>query len=48
MADKKLIDTLGEGGGYILTTDKMISYRTDCRPENLKAVNETAFNYKKG
>ena len=45
---KKLIDTLGEGGGYILTTDKMISYRTDCRAENLKAVNETAFNYKKG
>ena len=45
---KKLIDTLGEGGGYILTTNKMISYRADCRAENLKAVNETAFNYKKG
>lgn len=27
-----------KNGGFILTTDKFISYRTDAKPENLKAV----------
>ena len=33
---KKLIDTMGEG--YIFSEDKMMSFRNDCRRENLLAV----------
>lgn len=33
---KKLVDDMGEG--YIFSTDKMISYRNDCKRENLEAV----------
>jgi hypothetical protein len=40
---KTLIDTLGEG--FVLSQDKMISYRNDVRRENLLAVNEFARNY---
>ena len=41
---KKLIDTLGEG--FVLSQDKMISYRNDVRRENLLAVHEFARNYR--
>jgi hypothetical protein len=37
------IDTLG--AGFVLSQDKMISYRNDVRRENLLAVNEFARNY---
>jgi hypothetical protein len=40
---KKLIDTLGDG--FVLSQDKMISYRNDAKRENLLAVNEFARNY---
>ena len=39
----KLIDELGDG--FVLDQDKMLSYKTDCRRENLLAVNEFARNY---
>jgi hypothetical protein len=35
---KRLIDELGAEGGFILSQDKMISYRNDTKRENLKAV----------
>lgn len=41
---KKLIDGMGEG--YILSQDKMISFRSDCKRENLLAVNNFAREYK--
>jgi len=41
---KKLIDGFGEG--FILSQDKMISFRNDCKRENLLAVNEFVRNYK--
>ncbi|MBE5997659.1 MAG: hypothetical protein E7240_10060 [Lachnospiraceae bacterium] len=40
---KKLIDGLGDG--FVLDQDKMMSYATDCKGENLKAVNDFARNY---
>jgi hypothetical protein len=40
---KKLIDTLGEG--FILSQDKMISFRNDIKRENLLAVHEFVRNY---
>jgi hypothetical protein len=40
---KKLIDTLGDG--YVLSQDKMMSYKNDAKRENLIAVNEFARNY---
>ena len=40
---KELIDTLGEG--FVLSQDKMISYRNDAKRENLLAVNDFARNY---
>lgn len=42
---KKLIDELGRDGGYIFAADKMISFKRDCRPENLLAVNDFVRNY---
>ena len=42
---KKLIDELGSEGGFILSEDKMLSYRNDCKAENLKAVCEFVSNY---
>ncbi|MBQ7737831.1 MAG: hypothetical protein IJT62_08370 [Oscillospiraceae bacterium] len=41
---KKLID--GMGNGFILSQDKMISYRKDCKRENLLASNNFAREYK--
>lgn len=35
---KLLIDELGAEGGFILSQDKMVSYRNDTKSENLKAV----------
>ena len=40
---KRLIDTLGEG--YVMSQDKMMSYRKDARRENLLAVNDFVLNY---
>ncbi|MDR2053113.1 MAG: hypothetical protein LBP80_06845 [Treponema sp.] len=40
---KKLIDTLGDG--FVLSQDKMMSYRNDAKRENLLAVNEFARTY---
>ena len=40
---KKLIDELGDG--FVMSQDKMISYRNDIRRENLLAVHEFARNY---
>ena len=42
---QKLIDELGSEGGFILSEDKMLSYRNDCKSENLKAVCEFVSNY---
>ncbi|MFY9273325.1 MAG: uroporphyrinogen decarboxylase family protein [Thermacetogeniaceae bacterium] len=42
---KKLIDELNTDGGYIFGADKMITFRRDCNPENLKAINEFVLNY---
>jgi len=38
MYAKHLCDELGKEGGFILSQDKMISYRRDANPENVKAV----------
>lgn len=40
---KQLIDTLGDG--FILSQDKMISFRNDAKRENILAVNEFVKNY---
>ena len=40
---KKLIDEIGDG--FVLDQDKMMSFRTDCKGENLKAVNDFARSY---
>ena len=44
---KKAVDILGVGGGYAVTTDKMMSYANDCQSENLKAVNDFLTSYYK-
>jgi hypothetical protein len=41
---KHLIDDLGDG--YIFTQNKMMSFRSDCKRENLIAVNDFVRNYK--
>ena len=43
---QKLIDELGSEGGFILSEDKMLSYRNDAKPENFKAVCDFVNNYK--
>ena len=42
---QKLIDELGREGGFILTQDKMMSYRNDCTAENLHALCDFANGY---
>ena len=42
---KKLIDEIGRDGGFILSQNKMLSYKEDCRRENLKAVSDFVLNY---
>ncbi|MBQ7737829.1 MAG: hypothetical protein IJT62_08360 [Oscillospiraceae bacterium] len=41
---KKLIDELGNG--FVLSQTKMMSYASDCKRENLLAVNNFALNYR--
>ncbi|MCX8199229.1 MAG: hypothetical protein N3E36_04270 [Sulfolobales archaeon] len=43
---KKLIDELASDGGYIFSTDKLVSYPHDYKPENLLAVNQFIRNYR--
>lgn len=43
---KKLIDEIGYDGGYFFGPDIMLSYPTDCKRENLLAVNEFVANYR--
>ncbi len=45
-ATKKLIDELGANGGFVLSQDKMASYRSDCNADNLKAVCELVHTYR--
>lgn len=35
---KRLCDELGKDGGFIFSEDKMVSFRNDANPENVKAV----------
>lgn len=42
---KRLIDELGRDGGFILSQDKMVSFASDCKPENLKAVSQLVHTY---
>ena len=42
---KRLIDELGADGGYMMSQNKMGSFRADANPENLKAVSEFVLNY---
>jgi len=44
---KKLVDELGGlDGGFILSQDKMVTYRQDAKPENVKAVSDFILGYK--
>jgi len=44
---KKLVDELGGlDGGFILCQDKMVTYRQDAKPENVKAVSDFILNYR--
>lgn len=43
---KKCIDELGCDGGYIMTQNKMGSFKTDANPENLKAICDFVYDYK--
>ena len=44
---KELIDGLGAfDGGFVLSQDKMVTFKNDARPENLKAVSDFVLNYK--
>lgn len=42
---KQLIDEVGYDGKYIATTDKILAYERDAKPENLKAVNDFIHEY---
>lgn len=42
---KHLIDELAADGGFIFSQNKMVSYATDCKAENLKAVNDFIREY---
>lgn len=43
---KKLCDELGRQGGFILSEGKMLSYKNDCKADNLKAVCDFVSEYK--
>ena len=43
---KKLCDELGRKGGFILSEGKMLSFRNDCRSDNLKAICDVVSGYK--
>ena len=42
---KKLIDELGDG--YIFSENKMLSFKNDCKRENLLAVREFVRDYRR-
>ncbi|MBO4382955.1 MAG: hypothetical protein J5847_02550 [Clostridia bacterium] len=42
---KRLCEELGSDGGYIFSSDKMLSYPTDCKRENWKAVCDFVASY---
>lgn len=42
---KHVIDTIGKDGGVILQPSKFLSYKNDCKPENLKALCEFVTSY---
>lgn len=37
---KELLDTVGKDGRWMCSSDKMLSYPNDVKPENMKAVND--------
>ena len=43
---KKLIDGLARDGGFILSEGKMLSYKNDCKSDNLKAICDFVNEYK--
>ena len=43
---KRLCDELGHDGGFILCQDKMVSFRNDAKPENVKAVCDFVREYR--
>ncbi|KLU60727.1 uroporphyrinogen decarboxylase (URO-D) [Peptococcaceae bacterium CEB3] len=43
---KKLLDELGRDGGFIFSQNKMMSFRYDCKRENLLAVSDFVRNYR--
>lgn len=43
---KKLIDELGKDGGYMMSQNKMISFKNDAKAENLKAVCDFVNEYR--
>ncbi len=43
---KELCDRLGQNGGFILSENKMLSYRNDAAHENMLAVSEFAAEYR--
>ncbi len=44
---KAVVDGLGGlDGGFILSQDKMVTYRQDAKPENVKAVSDFILNYR--
>lgn len=42
---RRLCEELGSDGGYIFSSDKMLSYPSDCKRENWKAVCEFVASY---
>lgn len=42
---KRLIDDLGRDGGFIMSTNRILTYRNDCKRENQLALNEFVRNY---
>ena len=43
---KRLIDELGADGGFMFSEDKMVSYKVDANPENVKAVSDFLREYR--
>ncbi len=43
---KKLCNEIGRDGGYIFSQDKMMQFKNDAKPENLKAVGKFVHEYR--
>ena len=43
---KRLCDELGKDGGFIISENKMLSYKNDAKAENLAAVTKFVRDYK--